>query len=68
MVQEADVTHVALRDVPQEERRLREYISITRVALNATNEEANEAKAVAVATQAELAGKLDPTFFGIRPI
>ena len=60
--------HEALHDVTQEERRLREYISITRVALNATNEEASEAKATAVVTQAELTGKLDSTFFEIYPI
>jgi hypothetical protein len=32
------------------------------------NEEAGEAKAVATATQAELTGKMDSTFFGIYPI
>jgi hypothetical protein len=40
MVQEADVTCEALRNVTQEERRLREYISVTRVAIDAANEEA----------------------------
>ena len=68
MVQEFDVMHEALRNVNQEERRLREYISDEWMALDATNEEANVAKAAAVATQAELASKLDPTFFGIHSI
>jgi hypothetical protein len=36
-----------------------------RTVLDAANEEAGEAKAVAATTQAELVGKLDPTFFGI---
>ena len=62
------MTHEALRDITQEERRLREYILVVRAALDATNEEAGEAKDVVVVTQAELAGKLDPTFFGICPI
>ena len=47
MVQEADVTHEALHDVTWEERRLREYISITKAALDAANGEAAEAKATA---------------------
>ena len=51
------MTHEALCDVTQEERRLREYISVARAALDPKNGEADEAKAVAVATQAELAGE-----------
>ena len=43
--------HEALHDVTHEERRLREYISVTKVALDAAYGEA-----VVVATQAELAG------------
>jgi hypothetical protein len=68
VVQEADVTREALHDVTQEERQLREYISVTRAALDTTNEEADEAKAVATATQAELTSKLDPIFFGVCSI
>ena len=41
---------------------------VARAALDATNEEASEAKAAATATQAELTGKLDSTFFGIYQI
>ena len=62
------MTHEAHHDVTQEERRLRECISITRVAFDATNEEASEAKAAAMVTQTELTGKLDSTFFEIYPI
>jgi hypothetical protein len=41
----------ALRDVTQEERRLREYISVTRAELvDAMNEEAGEAWATAAVT------------------
>ena len=36
-----------------------------RVTLDAVNEEAAEAKAVATVTQAELTSKLDSTFFRI---
>jgi hypothetical protein len=43
MVQEANMTCEALHDVTQEERRLREYTSVTRVALDTTYEEAGEA-------------------------
>jgi hypothetical protein len=64
VVQEADVTREALRDVTQEERKLREYISVTQAVLDTANDEANEVKAMAAATQVELAGKLDPIFFG----
>jgi hypothetical protein len=67
-MQEADVTREALRDVTQEERQLREYISVTRATLDTANEEADEAKAAAAATQAELASKLDPIFFGVCSI
>ena len=49
------MTCEALCDVTQEERRLREYISAVRAALDAINREVDEAKAAAVATQAELA-------------
>jgi hypothetical protein len=59
------MTCEALHNVTQEERRLREYISVTRAALDATNEEAGEAKATSTATQAELTSKLDSTFFRI---
>jgi hypothetical protein len=52
------VTHEALHDVTHKERQLREFISVARVALDATNGEADEAKAVAVATQVELASEL----------
>ena len=45
MVQEANVMREALCDVAQEERRLREYISVMRAVLDATDEEASEAKA-----------------------
>jgi hypothetical protein len=68
VVQEADVTREALRDVTQEERQLREYISVAQAALDTVNEEAGEAKATTAATQAELTGKLDPIFFGVCPI
>jgi predicted nucleic acid-binding Zn-ribbon protein len=68
MVQEADMTRESLRDVTQEERRQREYISITRAALDAANEEVSEAKAAATVTQAELPSKLDSSFFGIYSI
>jgi hypothetical protein len=44
------MTREALHNVTQEERRPREYISVVRAALDATNEEAGEAKAAAVAT------------------
>ena len=44
------MTREALRDVAQEERRLREYISVARAALDIMNEEASEAKATTVAT------------------
>lgn len=57
MVQEADVTRKALCDVTQEERRLREYVSVARVAFDATNGEAGEAQAAAAVTQVELFGK-----------
>ena len=43
IVQEADVTREALRNLTQEERRLREYISVARVALDTANGEADEA-------------------------
>ena len=62
------MTREALHDVTQEERRLREYISVARAALDAVNEEFGEAKATVAATQAELTGKLDSTFFGIYQI
>jgi hypothetical protein len=39
-----------------------------RAVLDAANEEADEAKAMATVTQAELTGKLDSTFFGVYPI
>jgi hypothetical protein len=39
-----------------------------RVVLDTTNEEASEAKAAAVAAQAELAGRLDSAFFEFYPI
>ena len=58
IVQEANVTHEALHDVTQEERWLREYISVARAVLATANGEADEAKATAAATQAELAGQL----------
>ena len=58
IVQEANVTREALRDVTHEERRLREYISVARAALDATNREADEAKAMAATSQAKLAGEL----------
>jgi hypothetical protein len=64
MVQEANVMCEALRDVTQEERRLREYTSVTRVALDTTDEEVGEARTAAVAAEAELASKLDSAFFG----
>jgi hypothetical protein len=63
MVQEADVRREALRDVAQKERQLREYISVARVAHDATNEEAGKTKAVAAVTQVDFTGKLDFTFF-----
>ena len=44
---------------------MRDYILVVRAALDAMNEEAGEAKATAEATQTELIGKLEPTFFGI---
>ena len=52
------MTREALRNLTQEERRLREYISVARAVLDTTNGEADEAKATAAATQAELAGQL----------
>ena len=39
-----------------------------RVTLDAVNEEAAEAKAVATVTQAELTSKLDSSFIGFYPI
>ena len=57
VLQKADMTHEALRDVTQEERWLREYISVARAVLATANGEADEAKATAAATQAELAGE-----------
>jgi hypothetical protein len=62
------VTREALRDVTQKERQLREYTSVMRAVLDAANEEAGEAKAVAAAAQAELADRLDSAFFGFYPI
>ena len=50
MVQEANMACEALHDVTWEERRLREYISVMRAMLDATNEEAGEARAVATVT------------------
>jgi uncharacterized coiled-coil DUF342 family protein len=50
VVQEADVTREALRDVTQEERRLRECISVMRAALDAMNKEVGEAKATTTVT------------------
>jgi hypothetical protein len=50
MVQEANMMHEGLHDVPQEERRMREYVSVVRVVLDAVNREAGEAKATAAAT------------------
>jgi len=58
VVQEANLTHEALRNVTQEERRLREYILVARAALDATNGEADEAKATVATTQAEHASEL----------
>ena len=49
-MQEADRTREALHDVTQEERQLREYISIAKAALDVTNGEADEARAVVVVT------------------
>lgn len=46
----ADVTREALHDVTQEERRLREYTSVTEAALDAMNGEAAEAKAAVAMT------------------
>jgi hypothetical protein len=39
------VTHEALHNVSQEERRLRECISVAKAALDVANGEATEAKA-----------------------
>ena len=50
MVQEADVTREALCDVTLEERQLREYISVMRATLDATNGEAGKAKAIIAVT------------------
>jgi hypothetical protein len=44
-VREADVTCEALHNVSQEERRLREYISVVKAALDVANGEAAKAKA-----------------------
>ena len=66
VVQEADVTCEALCDVTQEERRLREYILVARAALDITNGKADEAKATATATQAELADELG--FISLRSV
>lgn len=44
-------------------RRLREYISVAKVAFDATNGGGAEAKAMVVVAQAELAGELGFTFF-----
>ena len=68
VVQEADVTREALHDVTQEEGQLREYVSVMRAVHDAMNEEASEAKAAAVAAQAELIVKLDSAFFRFYPI
>lgn len=45
------MTCEALHDVTQEGRRLREYISDAKAALDAMDGEATEAKAAAVVTQ-----------------
>jgi hypothetical protein len=68
MVQEANVTRETLRDVTQEERRLREYTSVRRVALDTMDEEAGEARTTTASAEVELAGKLDFAFFGFYPI
>lgn len=62
------MTCEALHNVTWEERRLREYISVMEVALDAMKGEATEAKAIAVATLAELAGELDFVSFEIHSI
>ena len=62
------MTCESLHDVTREERQLREYISVMEVALDGTKGEATEAKAIAVATLAELAGELDFVSFEIRSI
>jgi len=62
------VTREALHDVTQEERRLREYISVARMVVDTINEEAREAKATVVAARVELVVKLDSAFFRLYPI
>ena len=49
MVLEADVTREALHDLTREERQLREYISVTKAAIDAVDGEAAEAKATVTA-------------------
>lgn len=68
MVKESDLTHEALRNAAQEGQCLREYISASRAAFDATNEEVSEAKAMAAVAQAKFVDESDSTFLGTIPI
>lgn len=65
MVQEANQTREALRNIAQEGRRLKEYVTAARAALDATNKEAGEAKAAAAVAWVKLASKFDFAFLGL---
>ena len=56
------MTREALHDVTREGQRLREYISVIEVVLDAMDGEATKAKATMTATQVELAGELNSIF------
>ena len=60
------MTREALHDVTQEEGQLREYVSVMRAVHDAMNEEAY--KAMATATQAELADNWIPPSLGFTQL